>query len=452
MRRQTDSDKVRPPTNRYQSSRVRSRIRRWLLLYWPSRSRAWLYRLPFYFLAAFVIPLLSLAALGAYVGPDRTLAGVPAVLFIAVLAVVVRTYAVRADATLAKAEAPDTWHRISEAWPFPLEDPPPRRLVYGFMVSATGMALILIGLCGGGLALNGLVCPILLSSGAVTELKEAPPLPLMIALGISAIVVGVPINVVAIGTGARLRDRGRRLRARDARSLLQRPGERPVLLLRSFDDEELVDPRPVSLFQRRYEENLSRALKQLGPVITVGRPCDSVGFAGAARFYVSQDNWQLAIRYLMTHAAAVVVVAGRTEGLWWEIGTAYECVRREHLLFFFPLVVAGPRDPSLVAGYKEFVARWNLTGKRYKRMEAERQARYQLFRQRSTPYLRETLPVDLKDAFFLDFLPDGQVRVLRSRYGFLRNYMVGLVPRFHRLRFDMTRTLWPFMAKLYQLV
>jgi hypothetical protein len=95
------------------------------LLYWPSRRRAWLYRFPFYFLVGFVIPLLSLAGLGAYVGPDRSLAGIPAVSFMVVLAVVVCTYAVRADATLAEAEAPDTWHPISEAWPFPLEDPPP---------------------------------------------------------------------------------------------------------------------------------------------------------------------------------------------------------------------------------------------------------------------------------------------------------------------------------------
>jgi hypothetical protein len=314
------------------------------------------------------------------------------------------------------------------------------------------LALLLIGQLGGGLAANGLVAPVLLHSGAIPELKEPPPLPLLIALGIAAIVIGVPILVVATVAGARLRDRGRRFRAHDARFLLQRPGERPVLLLRSFEDEELVDPRPMSLLQRRYEENLSRALKQLGPVITLGRPGDSVGFAGAARFYVSQDNWQIAIRYLMDHAASVVILVGRTEGLWWEIGTAYECVRREHLLFFFPLVYSGPRDPSLVAAFKEFVFRWNLIGKSYKRMEAERQARYQLFRQRSRPYLGESLPVDLKDAFFLDFLPDGQVRVLRSRYGFLRNHMVNLIPRFRRLRFDMSRTLWPFMSKLYQQV
>jgi hypothetical protein len=256
---------------------------------------------------------------------------------------------------------------------------------------------------------------------------------------------------VAINAGVRLRNQGRRFRARDARTLLQRPGERPVLLLRSFDDEALIDPRPMNLFQKRYEESLSRVLKQLGPVITVGRPGDPVGFAGAARFYVAEDNWQRAIRYLMAHSAAVVIIVGRTQGLWWEIHTAFERVARERLLFFFPPVDTGPRTPSPIAGFKSFVKRWNLIG--YKQMEIEHRARYQLFRQRSAQYLGQSLPVELKNAFFLDFLPDGQARVLYSRYGFL-SYLdwFNFFPRFRRPRFNMMRTLWPFMAKLYKAI
>ena len=110
----------------------------------------------------------------------------------------------------------------------------------------------------------------------------------------------------------------------------------------------------------------------------------------------------------------------------------------------------GARSVSLWTGLKEFVQRWNLIGKPYRHMETERRVRYQLFRQRSAQYLGETLPVDLKDAFFLDFLPDGQARVLRPRYGYLRNHLIDLIPRYHRFRFDIPRTLWPFMAKLYK--
>jgi hypothetical protein len=178
-----------------------------------------------------------------------------------------------------------------------------------------------------------------------------------------------------------------------------------------------------------------------------------MGFAGAARFYVSDDNWQRAIQYLMAHSAAVVIIVGRSEGLWWEIGTAFECVAREHLLFFFPLVDTALRNPSLIAGSKSFFKRSNLIG--YKQMEIEHRGRYQLFRQRSAQYLRQSLPVELKNAFFLDFLPDGQARVLHSRYGFLEYLWAQwfhFFPRFRRTRFNMMRTLWPFMAKLYKAI
>ena len=69
------SGKNRPAAHRYQSSRARSGIRRWLLLYRPSRNRAWPHRFLFYFLTFFVLPVLSLAALGAYLGPDQTFGG-----------------------------------------------------------------------------------------------------------------------------------------------------------------------------------------------------------------------------------------------------------------------------------------------------------------------------------------------------------------------------------------
>lgn len=444
------SSQSRPQTQRRKSSRPGTGIRRWLLLYRPARSRAWLFRLAFYALTFLALPLLSLAALGAYFGPDRTFAGIPAVVFILFLAVIARRYALRADATLEPSETSEDWCRISEAWPFPLADPPPRRPVHGYLLSIAGMTLMLIGHLGAGLAANGVAWPILIAAGASPDLAAALPAGVTVILGIVAVVVGVSTSVCAVSAGTRLRDRGRRLRARDARFLVQQPGERPVLLLRSFDDEELVDPRPVSLLHRRYEERLSSALSQLGPVITVGRPGDALGFSGAARFYVSQDDWQRAVRYLMTHAAAVVITVGRSEGLWWEIRTAFECASREHLLFFFPPVDIEARNASRGSDLIAFLRRWNAFGKKYRHMEAERRARYQLFRERTAAYLGDTLPADLNDAFFFDFLAGGKVRVLRPRYAFLRNFMPDLIPRFRRFRFDMKRTLWPFMAKLYQ--
>jgi hypothetical protein len=41
------------------------------------------------------------------------------------------------------------------------------------------------------------------------------------------------------------------------------------------------EPRPLTLNMRRYEESLSRTLGKFGPVITIGRSGDALGFLGA---------------------------------------------------------------------------------------------------------------------------------------------------------------------------
>ena len=451
MKQRAKGDRSQQKGYPVEPSRSRSRIRSWTLLYRPIRHRAWLYRAPFYFLSFVAVPFIAVAALGAYVGPDKSFGGLPVLLVMLLFAYFVRKLAIRADASLNTSHSAVDGHLLIENWPFPLEPPPPRRLVLGYILSAAGTALIAIGFLGGGIAANGILWPILLFLNVHIDGLVTPPVPLTIIFAISAVILGTVISIVGLGSGPRLRDRGRRLRAQDARLLIQKVGERPVLLLRSFEDEELVDPRPLNLFQQRYEETLSRALKQIGPVITIGRPGDDLGFSGAARFYVSDENWQQAIRYLMMESAVVVIVVGRTGGLWWEIGTALECVLRKRLLFFVPLIDKKKVERSWFKSAAEFTKRWNLTRARYRQMEAERQARYQAFRERSAEYLGEALPASLDNAYFFDFLSNDQVRILNSRYGFMRNFMIDFSKRNRRARFDMNRTLRPFMAKIYDI-
>ena len=249
----------------------------------------------------------------------------------------------------------------------------------------------------------------------------------------------------------RLRERGRRLRYARVVSLDAR--KKPVLLLRSFGDDELLDPKPFDFFQRRYEETLARTLRRLGPVVCIGRPNDSLGFGGAARLYVSDEHWRKAVCHLLERAAAVVVVVGRTEGLWWEIDTAIATVDRARLLFFFPYVAKSRRSGSRIADFWEFAGRWNLSRRRYDQMEAERRERYQEFRRRCQ--LLHPLPEDPGRALFLDFLSDGTGRLHAPRhkapwkYGFgLANVLADYLPgRMGRLRFDMDRTLQPFLSK-----
>jgi hypothetical protein len=341
-------------------------------------------------------------------------------------------------------------------FPFPVEKGPPRRPVLGLVLSMAGAILLGVGLCGAGLAANGLVWPFVLAYFAMTGqagLFPADAWPLVLSALVLALPVGGALAIFGTSEGMRLRERGRRLRSARAVSLDAR--RKPVLLLRSFGDDELLDPRPLDFFQRRYEETLASTLQELGPVLCIGRPNDSLGFGGAARLYVSDEHWQKAVCHLMERAVAVVIVVGRTEGLWWEIDTAIATVDRARLLFFFPYASMGLRTGSRIADFLEFVGRWNLSGRRYNQMEAERRERYQEFRKRSASRLLNPVPEDPGPALFLDFLPDGRGRLLLPRhkaswkyvFGFA-NVLVDYLPgRMGRLRFDMDRTLQPFLSK-----
>ncbi|NJM91520.1 MAG: hypothetical protein HC861_01565 [Rhodospirillaceae bacterium] len=276
--------------------------------------------------------------------------------------------------------------------------------------------------------------------------------PLVLSALVLAIPVGGALAIFGMSEGMRLRERGRRLRYTRGVSLDSR--RKPVLLLRSFGDDELLDPRPLDFFQRRYEETLARTLRRLGPVVCIGRPNDSFGFGGAARLYVTDEHWRKAVCHLMERAVAVVIVVGRTEGLWWEIDTAIATMEPARLLFFFPYGAKSLRSGSRIADLWEFVGRWNLSRRRYDRMEAERRERYREFSRRCQ--FLHPLPEDPGRALFLDLLPDGKGRLLLPRrkaswkhaFG-LANVLVDYLPgRMGRLRFDVDRTLQPFLAKL----
>jgi hypothetical protein len=394
----------------------KSIVRRLLLLYRPARPRAWTARAPFYLVTFLVLPFFCLLSLGAYLGPDKDPGGF-AVVFVVVLAAVgLHKGAIFADGSLRPTRIYSEHGLDSEGLPFTLLEPPRRRPLVGFLTVVAGSLLLATGFYG---------------LGRIADL------------------------------GLRLRERGRRLLSRDGRTLLgKRRDEPPVLLLRSFDDEELQDPRPLSLYMRRYEESLSRVLDKFGPVITIGRPGDSLSFGGAGRLYVSEEDWQHAVRYFMSRAGVVVIIVGRSEGLWWEISQAFSLVQRIRLLFCFPYANA-PEERGTLSGRSEFYQRWNLPRQRHESFDRERQARYRIFRRRCPEPVADGLPEELGKALFLTFTEEGQACMLKPRYPSAVRYLLGPFTGsnimadlfFHRrFRYDMASTLQPFMSKLYATV
>jgi hypothetical protein len=127
---------------------------------------------------------------------------------------------------------------------------------------------------------------------------------------------------------------------------------KPILFLRSFGDEEtrfvgrerfaqrrvsdILSPELIfwrrvieaGLSRRRVEEVVIATLERCGPPIAIGKPGDAIPPAGASREQVPAAIWQNVVTQRMGEAALIVILAGHTDGLKWELS---EVIRSGHL-------------------------------------------------------------------------------------------------------------------------
>lgn len=138
--------------------------------------------------------------------------------------------------------------------------------------------------------------------------------------------------------------RGRRelaLRVQEVRKLDARP---PVLLLRSFEDDNIVlatQPRLLWFFHAAKEAStleryVVNCIWKLGPVIAVGKPGENVSPLGAAREYVEEDQWRDCIRKYLDESAYVVSILGSTPGLQWEYEQIGARGKQDNVIVVFP--------------------------------------------------------------------------------------------------------------------
>lgn len=130
-------------------------------------------------------------------------------------------------------------------------------------------------------------------------------------------------------------------RARSAEAELERSGmRRPILYLRSFALDQQIQ-RP-SWFERflgslpleSAEQELTKALKKVGPTIAIGRPGEHLPGLGAARFYCSDDRWQQKVADVAAESQCIVWASGVTEGLRWEISHLVQSTLPEKLILW----------------------------------------------------------------------------------------------------------------------
>ena len=133
--------------------------------------------------------------------------------------------------------------------------------------------------------------------------------------GLPKAAVGL-VGFLGVGVFMSMHSTGARHLAPDADAAMAADPRPPVVYLRSFD----TDDTPSNV-----EWALCEIMDDVGPFVAVGRPGDTLPPMGASRAYRSDRDWQPYVRDLMSRAALVVMLAGKTEGLRWELR---ECLRR----------------------------------------------------------------------------------------------------------------------------
>jgi hypothetical protein len=167
------------------------------------------------------------------------------------------------------------------------------------------------------------------------------------------LIVGVIVLSVGTLTAGWLLVRGRRLVAQHASEVLAADMRPPILLLRSFNDDQMELERPNRVMFSSpvvtFEEAITDVCSWYGPVIAIGRPGESLPPIGAARLWVDHGSWQQRVTALLHDCELVVMIMGAVkgrDGLAWEVETILKLGFASKLV----LVVPPLKNEEMVKG------------------------------------------------------------------------------------------------------
>jgi hypothetical protein len=141
---------------------------------------------------------------------------------------------------------------------------------------------------------------------------------------------------------------GRRLNLRHRNEIILRD-KPPVLLLRSFTDDvagippNMLIPRLVRR-RKRLEEMIGEQLTSAGPFVAIGRPGERLPQLGASRLYVGDSEWQAVVQSYIAQSDLIIVIAGKTHWVQWELANVLRQDRIAGLLIVFPRITEADRN------------------------------------------------------------------------------------------------------------
>jgi hypothetical protein len=169
---------------------------------------------------------------------------------------------------------------------------------------------------------------------------------LLLAGGAVVVIIFPPLMSAILGCYLLLRARANfQPMAESLLSVDQRP---PIVFLRSFSDDgnkwlPFLKSTTFSLFDFSLESRLTGHFAASGPFIAVSRDHETPP-AGAARAYLSDDKWRGEVEQWMQSARLIILVAGTTKGVNWELEQVVSLGYASKLIVLFP--EAGSRSDA----------------------------------------------------------------------------------------------------------
>lgn len=204
------------------------------------------------------------------------------------------------------------------------------------------------------------------------------------SVNLAVVLAGATLAHLALRYGRRLNRRGR-----DEIVLRHKA---PVLLLRSFVDD-VAGIKPSSLLLRlfrrrkRLEECIGEELSAAGPFVAVGRPGETLPPLGAQRLYLADDQWQGVVKGYIDRSDPIILIAGKTHWVRWELSSIMQRDRLDRLLMLFPPTPAADRT-----------LRWNNLRPAFE----------------GTPWQEATTGLDASRALSVFAGPDGRMIAITS--------------------------------------
>ncbi len=185
---------------------------------------------------------------------------------------------------------------------------------------------------------------------------------------------------------------------------------KPVLLLRSFKDDTLI---VLKRFKRwlwrydrgiRFEQAIANRFSQIGPLIAVSAPGESVPELGAARKPLDEAEWKQQVMGWMNEAALIPMIAGPTEWIRWELN---QIITKNHVDRLFILL-----SSKRLTHHPPLWDRWSNVIDCFA----------------GTPWYAALEKLDPEQTLLVSFAPEGRVFAVTSEAGanYMRDYQVAI--------------------------